>query len=326
MEYDCADDMWSDAIKHILDRGSSISSRDGNCREILAWSGKLRDLSSTLVVNAGRKLSGAYAAAEVLWYLSGESSIERIAAYAPQYARFAEGGVAYGAYGARLSRQGSFRRECEAAGLRLSSQLTALCDLLAAKSNTRQAVATMWSAGDLVHAILGDHADLPCTLSLQFIARERVLHCIATMRSNDVWLGMPYDVFAFTCLQRLIAQSCGMRTGSYTHQVGSLHLYERNAPRAAGALSCCRAASPSRTVWAAPARVVTAVGAQVRWACELERRIRGGEATAATATARLDELDEMLRDFVLACARKWDPSFPGKFVSDAMREVSNADH
>ena len=43
--------------------------------------------------------------------------------------------------------------------------------------------------------------DIPCTLSLQFFLREASdqlwLHTIATMRSNDAWLGVPYDTFNF---------------------------------------------------------------------------------------------------------------------------------
>jgi thymidylate synthase len=46
------------------------------------------------------------------------------------------------------------------------------------------------------------------------------------MRSNDVFLGLPHDVFCFTMLQEIIAASLGAKIGTYTHLAGSLHLYD----------------------------------------------------------------------------------------------------
>lgn len=46
------------------------------------------------------------------------------------------------------------------------------------------------------------------------------------MRSNDVMLGMPYDIFLFTMLQEMAATTLKCEMGAYHHQVGSLHLYE----------------------------------------------------------------------------------------------------
>jgi len=46
------------------------------------------------------------------------------------------------------------------------------------------------------------------------------------MRSNDAFLGLPHDVFAFTFIQELVARSLGLKLGSYKHLVGSLHIYE----------------------------------------------------------------------------------------------------
>jgi hypothetical protein len=51
---------------------------------------------------------------------------------------------------------------------------------------------------------------------------------IVNMRSNDVFLGVPYDVFSFTMLQEYIAMRTGFQLGSYFHNAGSFHLYERH--------------------------------------------------------------------------------------------------
>jgi thymidylate synthase len=51
------------------------------------------------------------------------------------------------------------------------------------------------------------------------------------MRSNDIWLGVPYDYFVFTSLQTKMAMELGVDVGEYTHFAGSLHLYKRDLDR-----------------------------------------------------------------------------------------------
>jgi hypothetical protein len=66
---------------------------------------------------------------------------------------------------------------------------------------------------------------VPCTLSLQFLIRDKRLNCIATMRSNDIVWGLTYDVFNFTMIQEYVAVKVGIPLGDYFHNAGSLHLY-----------------------------------------------------------------------------------------------------
>ena len=49
------------------------------------------------------------------------------------------------------------------------------------------------------------------------------------MRSNDAFMGLPHDVFAFTMIQELMARSLAIEMGTYKHMVGSLHLYSEHA-------------------------------------------------------------------------------------------------
>jgi len=230
---------WPVLYNDLAHNGNRLKSRDGGCRELIGHVFKLRDLTQTFVLHPKRKLSVAYAAAEFLWYCRGDRDIEMIHQYAPQYDRFAEFGVAHGAYGWRwtndpvfLRTLGSYLRDREygqmVGDLPLNTQISAAITLLQRQPNTRQCVITMWNAGDLLHSITGSKGDIPCTLGVQFIRRNDRLHAITYMRSNDIWLGFPYDVFAFTCLQRLIAEAIKCMPGTYTHNVGSMHLYDRN--------------------------------------------------------------------------------------------------
>jgi thymidylate synthase len=45
------------------------------------------------------------------------------------------------------------------------------------------------------------------------------------MRSNDAYLGLPYDMFQFTQLQLSLARALSVDAGWYRHTALSLHIY-----------------------------------------------------------------------------------------------------
>jgi thymidylate synthase len=55
-----------------------------------------------------------------------------------------------------------------------------------------------------------------------------MLEMNVVMRSNDVWLGTPYDWFQFTQLQYTVANALRIPAGPYHHTAWSLHIYEEH--------------------------------------------------------------------------------------------------
>ena len=47
-------------------------------------------------------------------------------------------------------------------------------------------------------------------------------------RSNDLFLGIPYNVFVFNVLLRYIAEKIGCKAGKQRHMSDSLHLYAKD--------------------------------------------------------------------------------------------------
>jgi thymidylate synthase len=232
-EFNALDEMWMDVLAKLCDAPSQPS-RAGNTREILGWVGRLTDPRACFLFNPKRAIPIWYPAAETIWLLSGNPDVNMIKAYAPQYERFAEpNGIVHGHYGRRWfggDEAYNYRKSC-LNGLGVD-QFTSLVDLLLEKRDTRQAVLTCWNAGDLLCAHKSPKNDIPCTLSLNFIVRDGKLNLVTTMRSNDVWLGLPNDVFAFCSLQQIIASWLELDVGFYQHQVTSMHLYDKNYEKA----------------------------------------------------------------------------------------------
>jgi thymidylate synthase len=165
-----------------------------------------------LPTGIGRGLNLKIAALEALQLCCGVALPELTHKVAPALTPFAEDdGRFWGAYGKRIGGQ-------------LVECYTKLID----DPGTRQAVISLWNPqldGQ------GGKRDHPCTLSLTFSLIDGRLELSVTMRSNDAWLGLPYDVFQFSALQASLANALGCPVGRYTHHAVSLHVYERDLPK-----------------------------------------------------------------------------------------------
>jgi thymidylate synthase len=159
---------------------------------------------------------------ELCWYLSGSDRVEPIEFYLSHYGEFADAdGVVHGAYGPRMFAFDGF------------DQVQYVVDRLREQPDSRKAVVQIFDHEDVSRL----HKHVPCTCMLQYFVRPSGLEAVTFMRSNDAYLGLPHDLFAFTMLQELIARSLDVEIGRYVHMVGSLHLYERDVDRARDFLS-----------------------------------------------------------------------------------------
>ena len=70
-------------------------------------------------------------------------------------------------------------------------------------------------------------AALPsCVWNSQWNVTGDKLNMIVTVRSNDVPLGMPFNVAQYAVLCHLIAQSTGLKPGQFTYVINNAHIYE----------------------------------------------------------------------------------------------------
>lgn len=171
----------------------------------------LRYPQYNVLKSPGRKLNYQFSVAEWLWIMLGYNAAEVILPYNKNLAEFQNEltGTFDGAYGPHVV-----------------MQLPYVLQKLQEDPDTRQAIISLWQPRPRASK------DIPCTISLQFILRNDQLHMVATMRSNDAWLGMPYDIFNFTQIQNYVAALLDVGMGEYHHVVGSLHLYERDWAKA----------------------------------------------------------------------------------------------
>lgn len=207
---------WRHLLQEILDGGSEVRQecrghepRSRTTKELIGYQSRW-DMRRPLVRCPLRHLGRKFAAAEPAWILRGDNRLASILPYAGHMANFSGDGVHLsGAYGPKVV-----------------DQLPYVVKALAADPCSRQAVMTLWRERP------GPDPDVPCTIALQFVVRDEMLHCVAAMRSSDAWLGVIYDILSFSCVSAAVAialrakhPNLVRRLGTLVLTAGSQHLY-----------------------------------------------------------------------------------------------------
>lgn len=204
---------WLEAIRDILVNGVIVAPRGMKTVEIPQRTLKVNMRKPVLRVPT-RSLSYQFMAAEAYWILSGDDRVETIAPYNSRIKDFSDDGVTFfGAYGPKIR-----------------DQLPYVVSKLLADPDTRQAGLTIWRESPPTTK------DVPCTVAIFFNIRNSELNAHVFMRSSDVWLGVPYDVFNFSMLShlvcaeinQLVAASKMISPGTLYLTAASSHLYEAN--------------------------------------------------------------------------------------------------
>lgn len=215
--YETLDDLMHDVLKDLLDQPITVNASRGNSSEVIGTTLNLSNPRARLSRSENRGTIFS-ALGEFLWYLSGTNELQFITHYIKKYEEETEDNLTvHGGYGPRLF---NYQNNC--------NQVDNVIQLLRNRPSSRKAVIQLLDPRDLAE----NHKEFPCTCTLQFFIRSEKIHMHTTMRSNDAFMGLPHDIFAFTMLQELIAKTLNKGVGHYYHSVGSLHLYDDKFKRA----------------------------------------------------------------------------------------------
>lgn len=206
---------WAKDLWHVMNYGFNSQPRNMKVKECLGYASVVC-MRNPIIRNPHRNLGYKFMAAEAAWILSGNNDVKSIAPYSKEISKFSDNGETFfGAYGPPVTQQFQYVLSC-----------------LDQDPDSRQAVLTIWRQNP------PQTKDVPCTVSLQFLVRHHTLYCVANMRSSDLWLGHPYDVFNFSMVSYALLLELNKRReqknlmpamlGELYLFCGSKHLYERN--------------------------------------------------------------------------------------------------
>ncbi len=221
-EGDSADQVWKQAANTLLSSEKEIqSSRLGGTIELLHVCLQINNPRDRWVFSRQPSINPAFAIVEVFWILRGRNDAKFLNHWNPGLPKFAGKSTRYhGAYGYRMRKQFEF------------DQLQRAYNVLRNNIDSRQVVLQIWDPRIDMPDSIGQPAspDIPCNVNSMLKVREGRLEWLQVMRSNDVFLGMPYNIIQFTTLQEIISGWLGIEMGSYNHISDSLHCYENDLP------------------------------------------------------------------------------------------------
>jgi thymidylate synthase len=106
-------------------------------------------------------------------------------------------------------------------------QLAQLIDDIRDNPDSRRLIVSAWNVGELPAMKLP-----PCHLLYQFNVQGERLHCAVTMRSCDVFLGLPFNIASYALLTMMIAQVTGLEPGELILSLGDTHVYQNHFDQA----------------------------------------------------------------------------------------------
>ncbi|TGB01481.1 thymidylate synthase [Halobacillus salinus] len=161
----------------------------------------------------GRAFNPFFALTEFSWLIEGSNMLEPLNYFIRNYFQYSDDGETLnGAYGHRLRKFHGV------------DQIDKAIENLTKYSDTRRVVLSMWSASDLGSL----SKDIPCNISIMLKVRDDSLDMTVVNRSNDLYLGVPYNVVVFYLLQCFLASKTGFKVGKQKHFTDSLHLYTKH--------------------------------------------------------------------------------------------------
>lgn len=193
-------------------------SRVGKVKDLGRTVYQVTDDSFRLCFLKGRDINPFFALTEFSWVIEGSNLLEPLQYFISSYNQFSDDGkVLNGAYGFRLRKY-----------FGIDQIEKAIIELMNCKTS-RRVVLTMYSHEDLSK----DSRDIPCNTTIYLKIKKNKLDITILNRSNDLFLGVPYNVFIFNLLQIYIAKRLDCEIGIQTHYTDSLHLYEKDFIRVA---------------------------------------------------------------------------------------------
>lgn len=209
--YNNINTVWLSTLEQLMYGSLDSAPRGMKIKETLGYQ-TIVDMKHPILSVIKRKLGYKFMFREAWWIINGRNTVHDIKEYSKAISNFSNDGHYFdGAYGPRIV-----------------DQLRYVVDSLYNDNDTRQAVMEIWRPNPR------DSKDIPCTINIQWLIRDGKIYCIDTMRSSDIWLGWPYDIFNFSMLTAyivLLLRDRGLNNlelGDIYLNAGSQHLYLSN--------------------------------------------------------------------------------------------------
>ena len=106
-------------------------------------------------------------------------------------------------------------------------QITAVIRSIKENPNSRRHIVSAWNVADLGNMNLP-----PCHILFQFYVADGKLSCQLYQRSDDIFLGVPFNIASYSLLLMMVARETGLQPFEFVHTLGDAHLYLNHVEQA----------------------------------------------------------------------------------------------
>lgn len=168
---------------------------------------------------------------ELLWFVAGDTNARTLQREGVTiWDEWADGNGELGPiYGAQWRRWRAAPASGSAPGAPAVEidQLAQIVDTIRKDRDSRRLVLSAWNVGELAAMKLP-----PCHLLVQWNVQKNRLHCLVTMRSCDVFLGLPFNIASYALLTLMMAQVSDLEPGELVFSLGDTHVYRNHFDQA----------------------------------------------------------------------------------------------
>ncbi len=209
-------------LKDVLDNGSKRKDRTGT-GTLSVFGRQLRfDLNDGFPLLTTKRLHFESILHELIWFLSGETNIRYLkknnVSIWDEWAD--ENGDLGDVYGKQW-------RAWETNDGRHIDQIEGVIEQIQNNPNSRRLLVNAWNVG-----VISRMALPPCHFAFQFYVNERKLSCMFSMRSIDIFLGLPFNIASYALLTHMVAEQCDLAAGDLIWSGGDVHLYVNHIEQA----------------------------------------------------------------------------------------------
>jgi len=192
---------------------------------------------------------------ELLWFISGSTNINELDAKI-----WNEWALEDGSLGPVYGKQWT---AWEAKDGSTINQIDYVVDLLKNNPNSRRILFHGWNVADLPSEKLSPHENVragkmalpPCHLLYQFQVIDNKLNLMCTVRSNDMFLGNPFNTAQAALWVYMLAQQCDLEVGELVMSIGDCHIYSNHIEQVNTQLDREPRALPTLTLNRKPASI-----------------------------------------------------------------------
>lgn len=215
-------------LQKILDEGVDRPDRTGVGRRGIFGHQMRFDLSKGFPLVTTKKVFMKAIIYETLWFLRGDTNIKYLNDHGVTiWDEWADSKGELGpVYGKQWIRwQGPDGEKI--------NQIAQVQDMLRHNPDSARIIVSAWNVSDIQGLIKGQKSAPPaCHTLFQFFVADGKLSCQLYMRSNDAFLGAPFNIAQYAMLTQMLAQTTGLELGEYIHTNGDVHLYQNHIEQA----------------------------------------------------------------------------------------------